>query len=223
MRIFTGSTGLEVSDQSLNPLLQVEDDETKSLSRLISVTRSATGGVVGAVLKNTAGTGFARLQLDANNSTGLVRLEAASAGGCTLDAPGQEIWLQNRLTGQAPLIVETNGIVTTAYGQNDLSDEKVKRNVRDADLDELQTIFDRATPKRYDRADTDQKDRLGFLAQDLQHGGVTGKTMWGGEELLTLDYGKLTAVLWGVCKRLQARVDALEKRPRAKAKTKTDG
>ena len=49
------------------------------------------------------------------------------------------------------------------------------------------------------------------------------KTMWGGEELLTLDYGKLTAVLWGVCKRLQARVDALEKRPRAKAKTKTDG
>ena len=49
--------------------------------------------------------------------------------------------------------------------QNDLSDEKVKRNVRDADLDELQTIFDRATPNRYDRADTDQKDRLGFLAQ----------------------------------------------------------
>ena len=56
MRIFTGSAGLEVSDQSLSPLLQVEDNETKSLSRLISVTRSATGGVVGAVLKNTAGT-----------------------------------------------------------------------------------------------------------------------------------------------------------------------
>ena len=56
MRIFTGVTGLEVSDQSLNPLLQVEDDETKSYSRLISVTRAATGGVVGAVLKNTAHT-----------------------------------------------------------------------------------------------------------------------------------------------------------------------
>ena len=68
MRIFTGVTGLEVSDQSLNPLLQVEEDETKSYSRLISVTRAATGGVVGAVLKNTAGTGFARLQLDANGS-----------------------------------------------------------------------------------------------------------------------------------------------------------
>ena len=126
MRIFTGSTGLEVSDQSLNPLLQVEDDETKSLSRLISVTRSATGGVVGAVRKNTAGTGFARLQLDANNSTGLVRLEAASAGGCTLDAPNQEIWLQNRTSGAAPLVIETDSDVTVNYGFNNLSDAKLK-------------------------------------------------------------------------------------------------
>ena len=102
--------------------------------------------------------------------------------------------------------------------QNDLSDEKVKQNIRDADLDELQAIFDRAAPKRYDRADVDQKDRLDFLAQDLQNGGVTGKTMWGGEELLTLDYGKLTAVLWGVCKKLQARVDALEKPKKPKTR-----
>ena len=74
------------------------------------------------------------------------------------------------------------------------------------------------SPKRYDRADVDQKDRLGFLAQDLQNGGVTGKTIWGGEELLTLDYGKLTAVLWGVCKKLQARVEALEKPKKPKTR-----
>ena len=126
-RIFTGSTGLEVSDQSLNPLLQVEDDETKSRSRLISVTRSATGGVVGAVLKNTAGTGFARLQLDANNSTGLVRLEAASAGGCTLDAPDQEIWLQNRTSGAAPLVIETDSDVTVNYGFNNFPTQRSRR------------------------------------------------------------------------------------------------
>ena len=168
----------------------VESDETQCLSRVLSVSHSAAGGVAGAVLKNTASTGVARLQLDANTATGFAQLEVARTGNCTLNAPGQEIWLQNRLTGQAPLIVETNGIATTAYGQND---------IRDADLEELQAIFDRYD--RYDWADFDQKDRLGFLAQDLQHGGVTGKTMWGGEELLTLDYGKLTAVLWGVCKR----------------------
>ena len=170
------------------------------------------------MIKNTATTGTARLQLDANTATGFAQLEVAPTGNCTLNVPGQEIWLQNRLTGQAPLIVETNGIVTTAYGQNDLSDEKVKQNIRHADLDELQAIFDRAAPKRYDRADVDQKDRLGFLAQDLQHGGVTGKTMWGGKELLTLDYGKLTAVLWGVCKKLQARVEALEKPKKPKTR-----
>ena len=105
MRIFAGVTGLEVSDQSLNPLLQVEDDETKSYSRVLSVTRSAAAGTVGAVLKNTASTGVARLQLDANNSTGVAQLEVASTGNCTLNAPGQEIWLQNRVSGQAPLIV----------------------------------------------------------------------------------------------------------------------
>ena len=155
MRIFTEVTGLEVSDQS-NPL-QVEDDETKSYSRLISVTRAATAGVVGAVLKNTAGTGFARLQLDANGSTGLVRLEAASAGGCTLDAPNQEIWLQNRTSGAA-LVVETDSDVTVNYGFNNLSDTKVKENIRDADLGELPAIFDAATPKRYDRVDVAHKD-----------------------------------------------------------------
>ena len=95
-------------------------------------------------------------------------------------------------------------MVSPSYGQNDLSD-KIKQNVRNADMEEkLQTIFDRAAPKRYDRTDVDWKVRLGFLAQDLQSGGITGKTMWKGQELLTLDYGKLTAMLWEVCKRLQA-------------------
>ena len=116
---------------------------------------------MGAVLKNTAGTGFARLQLDANSSTGLVRLEAASAGGCTLDAPNQEIWLQNRTSGAAPLVVETDSDVTVNYGFNNLSDTKVKENIRDADLGELLAIFDAATPKRYDRVDVAHKDRLG--------------------------------------------------------------
>ena len=73
---------------------------------------------------------------------------------------------------------------------------------KNADLEELQAIFDRAAPKRYDRADTDQKDRLGFLAEDLQHGGVTGKTKWGGRSF--------SRWITAVCKRLQARVEALE-------------
>ena len=110
------------------------------------------------------------------------RLRTAGSGvhwQRTLNAPGQ---LQNRLTSQAPLIVQTNG---TAYGQNDLSDEKVKQNIRDADLDELQAIFDRAAPKRYDGADVDQKDRLGFLAQDTCSTEALPERRCG-KELLTL-------------------------------------
>ena len=113
-------------------MLQVEDDKTRSYCRLISVTRAARRA--GDCLKNTAGTGFARLQLDANGSTGLVWLKAASAGGCTLHAPNQEIWLQNRTSGATSLVVETDSDVTVNYGFNNLSDTEVKDNIRDADL-----------------------------------------------------------------------------------------
>ena len=221
MRIFACSTCLEVSHQSLNPLLQVEDDETKSLSRVLSVTRSANSATVGLVVKNTASIGTARVQLDSNNATGLAKLEVSSASGCVLEAPGQEIGLQNRVTGQAPLIVEISGVITTAYGQNDLSDAKLKENIRDAEEQEMQSIFDRATPKRYFRKDADLEEQLGFLAQDFEGTGITGKTQHAGEELLTLNYGRLTAVLWGVCKQLQARVEALETKRSPKAGSPT--
>ena len=196
----------------------MEDDETKSLSRVLSVTRSASSAVVGLVVKNTASIGTARVQLDFNNATGLAMLEVSSASGCVLEAPGQEIGLQNRVTGQAPLIVEISGVITTAYGQNDLSDAKIKENIRDADVEEMQSIFDRAMPKRYDRIDTDLKGQLGFLAQDFEATGVTGMTRQQNEELLTLNYSRLTAVLWGVCKKLQSRVEALEKKGKRKPK-----
>ena len=167
--------------------------------------------LVQSTVINNGGTGVSRLRLIANGST--VDLEASPFGGATVYAPNQEIWLQNRTSGAAPLVVETDSDVTVNYGFNNLSDAKVKANVRDADLGWLQSVFDRAAPKSY--------DRLGFLAQDFEGAGVTGKTYREGEELLTLDYSRLTAVLWGVVKRLQARVEDLEegqrRRPKAKA------
>ena len=59
---------------------------------------------------------------------------------------------------------------------------------RDADLEELQAIFDDVAPTRYDRVDADLKDRLGFIAQDFEGTGVTGTTRREDQELLTLDY-----------------------------------
>ena len=133
----------------------------------------------------------------------------------------QRTWalLQNQV-GTAPVVVETDGDLTYNYGLNALSDARLKQNIREADLEELQAIFDGAAPKCYDRTDVPHKSRLGFVAQDFEGAGVTGTVWREGQELMTLDFSRLTAVLWGVCKRLQARVDALEKPKKAKAKSR---
>ena len=93
-------------------MLKIKADETQRLTRVLSVTNSASASSTGLVIKNTATTGTARVQLDANTE-----------------------------------------------------------NIREADLDELQSICDRATPKRYDRADVNQKDRLGLPAARRRHRG----------------------------------------------------
>ena len=160
------------------------------------LSANPTDGTVAVRVENTAPTGFASLEMSANGGAGFVQLETPSTGGCTLYAPNQEIWLQNRTSGAAPLVVETDSDVTVNYSFNNLSDERVKTNVADADLETLQGIFDGAHPKTYDRTDIEHRNRLGFLAQDFVGAGVTGKTYRDGEELLTLDYSRLTAVLW---------------------------
>ena len=99
-----------------------------------------------------------------------------------------------------------------------MSDARLKENIREADLEELQAIFDKAVPKCYDRTDVPHKSRLGFVAQDFEGAGVTGSAHREDQEL-TLDYSRLLAVLWGVCKKLQARVDALEKPKTKKRRT----
>ena len=95
------------------------------------------------------------------------------------------------------------------------SDESIKQNIVNCDLDVIQGVFDAVDVKQYERTDV-QGNRIGFIAQDLvkalpieydniaQMSYNTGNPLWG------LDYARLTTVLWGVCKHLQSRVDALE-------------
>ena len=83
----------------------------------------------------------------------------------SLTAPGQQISLQNQASGAAPVVVETDGDLTYNYGLNALSDARLKENIREADLEELQAIFDATKPKCYDRTDVPHKSRLGFVAQ----------------------------------------------------------
>ena len=85
--------------------------------------------------------------------------------------------------------------LTYNYGLIALRDARLKENIREADLEELQAIFDKAVPKCYDRTDVPHKSWLGFVAQDFEGAGVR------------------------VCKKLQARVDALEKPKTKKRRT----
>ena len=58
-------------------------------------------------------------------------------------------------------------------------------------------------PQIYDRIGGG-KEQIGFVAQDVKN--------LGGRDIMALDYQKLSVVLWGVVKKLQRRVEKLEKK-----------
>ena len=102
------------------------------------------------------------------------------------------------------------------HGHLNASDRRLKTNIRRVPEQHVQRLFEAVEPQYYDRIGGG-KDQLGFIAQDVQAAGKLGeslcKTMSGEEELLALDYQKLSVVLWGVVKSLQKRVEKLEKKP----------
>ena len=128
----------------------------------------------------------------------------------------------NTTNGLANLAIEPNiggsndGEVIFGYGFVNLSDRALKENVRAIPEQELQDTFDAVEPQLYDRIGGG-KEQIGFVAQDVQASGKLGATMCktknlDGRELMALDYQKLSVVLWGVVKKLQRRVEALEKK-----------
>ncbi|OLQ04281.1 hypothetical protein AK812_SmicGene12664 [Symbiodinium microadriaticum] len=96
-----------------------------------------------------------------------------------------------------------NGEVIFGYGHLNVSDRRLKTNIRRVPDQHVQRLFDAVEPQYYDRVGGG-KDQIGFIAQDIQAAGKLGealcKTMSGPEELLALDYQKLSVVLWSVVK-----------------------
>eukprot|EP00439_Symbiodinium_sp_Y106_P077364 s1182_g16.t1 len=94
-------------------------------------------------------------------------------------------------------------------------DRALKGNVQAIPDEELQQTFDAVEPQLFDRIGAG-KDQIGFVAH-VQASGPLGATMCktknlDGRELMALDYQKLSVVLWGVVKKLQKRVERLEKK-----------
>ena len=186
------------------------------------------GGFCELAVINQAPTGVARLFLSTQNNApagGRGELVALANGGVQLNALNQFISL-NTTSGIANLAVEpntggsSNGEVIFGYGHLNASDRRLKTNIRRVPEQHVQRLFDEVEPQYYDRIGG-AKDQLGFIAQDVQAAGKLGetlcKTMSGEEQLLALDYQKLSVVLWGVVKSLQKRVEKLEKKKRGRS------
>ena len=120
------------------------------------------------------------------------------------------------------------------------SDESIKAGIAKTNYQEIQTIFDSIDAKTYTRNDGVEGSRIGFVAQDFDNmispdskfqnivhkiskgGQSTGATGAAGEVkdiveeaepenyILGLDYSRICALLWGVCKNQEMRINALE-------------
>ena len=163
------------------------------------------GGFCELAVINQAPTGVARLFLSTQNNApagGRGELVALANGGVQLNALNQFISL-NTTSGIANLAVEpntggsSNGEVIFGYGHLNASDRRLKTNIRRVPEQHVQRLFEAVEPQYYDRIGGG-KDQLGFIAQDVQAAGKLGeslcKTMSGEEELLALDYQKLSEV-----------------------------
>ena len=92
----------------------------------------------------------------------------------------------------------------------------------------MQAIFDAVEVKTYEHNDMGGQKRVGFIAQEIEavlpenyrhivgQGTISRDKNEEGdpieETIKTVDYALLVAVLWGTCKNLEKRVQALEAR-----------
>ena len=187
------------------------------------------GGFCELAVINQAPTGVARLFLSTQNNApagGRGELVALANGGVQLNALNQNIAL-NTTGGTANLVIEpntggsSNGEVICFYGFQNLSDERLKTNVQPLSAREAQELFDGVEARSYDRVDG-AAQQTGFVAQEVYKSGPLGKSFcklktFEDRELMTLDYQRMTAVLWQTCKSLQQRIEKLERKKRGRS------
>ena len=99
------------------------------------------------------------------------------------------------------------------------SDERIKEDIQPIDQDLCVEIIKSVEPKSYKRTDqiNNTQREIGFIAQDLHMllspdmqnlvQEVPDDTY---EQIYAVDYGRLTTILWGVCKNLIKRIEILE-------------
>ncbi len=224
LKLKGGTSGLQLLDASNGLLVEAS---TAGVTLLKDLT------VLGSVINttNTSGTGFVSNMM---NSAGVS--SQFFVGGSQLflgtNSAHPMRFATNRFANATSLTIETNGAVVCNTTFTNNSDGRLKDNQTTASLTEMMAIFDAVDVKTYERNDLAGQPRVGFIAQELeaaltgnfahivgqgtrqttstQAGAETSEAEEPTETFKTIDYARLTAVLWGVCKTLQQRIGALE-------------
>jgi len=118
------------------------------------------------------------------------------------------------------LRITRTGAISSSSAITTHSDRSIKTEIENVDPNAALELLLRVNAKTYKRTDREQdKTRLGFIAQDFENVAFAPNLV--GEEpsqgLKTLDYARLTAVLWSCCQSMHARITALEAAPRARS------
>jgi len=125
-----------------------------------------------------------------------------------------------RVNGVVELTINSSGCLSEAFVVS--SDSSLKENVNIVDGLDCIDVVKSVSPKTYTRNDLHDTSKrwIGFIAQEVEaalDNNITGGTNLvminqnaDGVPLKGIDYGRLTTILWGVCKNLIDRVEALE-------------
>ena len=118
------------------------------------------------------------------------------------------------------MVISNVGYVHFYAGFGAASDKSIKSTPVDADIDVCINIVKNVSARHYSRLDMTPATRIGFIAQEIQsalpdeYSNIINKAPYGTgadeREILTLDYGRLTAILWQTTKSFLARIEILE-------------
>ncbi len=134
-----------------------------------------------------------------------------------------QMWTNGGGKGFTYEINYSTGHITFQGGSTNVSDQSLKSTPEDASTEDCLQMLRNVSARTYSRLDLEPgKSRIGFIAQEVRDaappafGGLLGTSSHSDRrgdaecEILTLDYARMSAVLWQSCRSLLARVEALE-------------
>jgi hypothetical protein len=220
LKLKGGVSGTQILDETDGLLLEASSVGVSMLQN-VTVLKGGFEAIVNAT--NTSGSGYASLYTVAGGVTGQM-YTGGNVMSISTNSNHPIRIATNRFNNPTSLTIENNGAVVCNTSFTNNSDTRLKDNQQSADLDEIQTVFDAVEVKTYERNDLSGQKRVGFIAQEFEAvlpevfkhivgDGTLKRSEESDEEVIkTLDYSRLTTILWGVCKRLQNRLDVLEAR-----------